>query len=44
MNNPQESQIFNEGAIDEHLTTNYIANREESDEGLEKPKSKFLFK
>jgi len=44
MDSPQESNIFNKEVLNEHMTVNYIANREKSDEGLEKPKSKILFK
>lgn len=44
MNNSQESHIFNKEVLNEHMTKNYIENREESDESLENPKSKFVFK
>jgi len=44
MNNPQESHIFKKEVLNEYMTTNYTENREKSDESLENPKSKFLFK
>lgn len=42
MNNPQESQIFNKQALNDHMTKKYKANREESNEFLKQPKSKFF--
>jgi len=41
MNNPQESHIFNEQVLNDPMTKKCIANREESNECLKQPESKF---
>lgn len=40
MYNPQELHIFNKELLNDHMTKNDIANREESNECLKKLKSK----
>jgi len=42
MNNPQESHIFNkQDVLNDPMTKKYIENREDSNECLKQPESKF---